>query len=178
MEQVKPQEAGCIFKGWYKEASCTNLWNFSTDTVTENTTLYAKWTVTIGYAIGADFPEQSNAWTSGESLICYRHPFAWAMSPAMCFDNIGGDGNISLPCYGEVAETVGGYIYQDSSRKYTLTFKMNGTVLESIIFTADEGAEDSVKNLAGTYVATTYDEFKDTFDPYKYFLNVFVLYVL
>jgi uncharacterized repeat protein (TIGR02543 family) len=29
--------------GWYKEAACTNLWDFSTNIVTGNITLYAKW---------------------------------------------------------------------------------------------------------------------------------------
>ncbi|WP_461255370.1 InlB B-repeat-containing protein [Treponema sp. R80B11-R83G3] len=33
------------FGGWYKEEACTNAWDFNTDTVTENTNLYAKWTV-------------------------------------------------------------------------------------------------------------------------------------
>ena len=31
--------------GWYKEEGCTNEWDFSTDVVTANTTLYAKWVV-------------------------------------------------------------------------------------------------------------------------------------
>ena len=39
-----PTAAGYTFGGWYKEAGCTNAWNFATDTVTANTTLYAKWT--------------------------------------------------------------------------------------------------------------------------------------
>lgn len=39
-----PTETGFAFGGWYKEAACTNAWSFDTDTVTENTTLYAKWT--------------------------------------------------------------------------------------------------------------------------------------
>ena len=39
-----PSAAGYTFGGWYKEATCTNAWNFSSDTVTANTTLYAKWT--------------------------------------------------------------------------------------------------------------------------------------
>ena len=34
---------GYGFGGWYKEAACTNLWNFDTDTVSSNITLYAKW---------------------------------------------------------------------------------------------------------------------------------------
>jgi len=32
-----------IFDGWYKEESLINQWNFSTDTVSSNVTLYAKW---------------------------------------------------------------------------------------------------------------------------------------
>jgi uncharacterized repeat protein (TIGR02543 family) len=40
-----PTRAGYIFNGWYKEPGCVNAWNFSTDTVTNNITLYAGWTV-------------------------------------------------------------------------------------------------------------------------------------
>ena len=43
--QTPPLEfSGWKFGGWYKENTCTNKWNNDTDTVTENTTLYAKWT--------------------------------------------------------------------------------------------------------------------------------------
>ncbi|GHV40579.1 hypothetical protein FACS1894187_21640 [Synergistales bacterium] len=41
---TSPTRSGYIFDGWYKEASCTNIWDFSADTVTANITLYAKWT--------------------------------------------------------------------------------------------------------------------------------------
>ena len=43
-EPTAPTAAGFTFGGWYKESSCTNAWNFSTDTVTSDKTLYAKWT--------------------------------------------------------------------------------------------------------------------------------------
>jgi uncharacterized repeat protein (TIGR02543 family) len=36
-------KAGFIFGGWYREAVFTHKWNFSTDTVTANIILYAKW---------------------------------------------------------------------------------------------------------------------------------------
>ncbi len=39
-----PTRTGYSFGGWYKEAGCTTAWNFSTDTLTGNITLYAKWT--------------------------------------------------------------------------------------------------------------------------------------
>lgn len=41
-----PTKSGYTFDGWYKERSCTTAWNFDTDIVTGNITLYAKWTET------------------------------------------------------------------------------------------------------------------------------------
>ena len=40
---TNPTKTDNIFEGWYRESGCTNKWNFSTDTVTSNMTLYAKW---------------------------------------------------------------------------------------------------------------------------------------
>lgn len=39
-----PTAEGYTFGGWYKEKAATNAWDFSTDTVTKDVTLYAKWT--------------------------------------------------------------------------------------------------------------------------------------
>jgi uncharacterized repeat protein (TIGR02543 family) len=39
-----PTRTGYTFGGWYKEAACANDWNFASDVVTGNVTLYAKWT--------------------------------------------------------------------------------------------------------------------------------------
>lgn len=45
-EPTAPEATGYTFGGWYKEAECTNTWNFSTDVMgTSAITLYAKWTV-------------------------------------------------------------------------------------------------------------------------------------
>jgi uncharacterized repeat protein (TIGR02543 family) len=38
-----PTKSGFTFTGWYKESETTNIWDFSTDRVYSNTTLYAKW---------------------------------------------------------------------------------------------------------------------------------------
>ncbi|MGE7114846.1 InlB B-repeat-containing protein [Lysinibacillus sp. NPDC047702] len=40
-----PTKAGYTFMGWYKNATFTTEWNFTNDVVTEDITLYAKWTV-------------------------------------------------------------------------------------------------------------------------------------
>ena len=41
---TNPTRTGYTFGGWYKESGCTNAWDFATDTVISNVTLYAKWT--------------------------------------------------------------------------------------------------------------------------------------
>ena len=38
-----PTKTGFEFLGWYKEAAGTNAWNFESDVVNSNITLYAKW---------------------------------------------------------------------------------------------------------------------------------------
>ncbi len=42
-EPAVPTADGFVFEGWYKDQACTKAWNFTTDTVQENTTLYARW---------------------------------------------------------------------------------------------------------------------------------------
>jgi uncharacterized repeat protein (TIGR02543 family) len=42
-EPASMTQPGYGFGGWYKEAAFSNLWNFDSDIVTDNITLYAKW---------------------------------------------------------------------------------------------------------------------------------------
>ena len=43
-EPAAPTKSGCTFAGWFEDESLTDPWDFNTDTVTGDTTLYAKWT--------------------------------------------------------------------------------------------------------------------------------------
>lgn len=43
MKPANPTKASFTFGGWYKEKECKTLWNFKSDIVTANITLYAKW---------------------------------------------------------------------------------------------------------------------------------------
>ena len=42
-EPTSPSQEGYVFKGWYEDEEFENAWDFETNTVTSNTTLYAKW---------------------------------------------------------------------------------------------------------------------------------------
>jgi len=60
-----PTRAGYTFAGWYKDSALQTPWNFQTDKVTENITLYAKWNVTS--TPGVTSPPASDATSSTPS---------------------------------------------------------------------------------------------------------------
>ncbi|MBQ4416579.1 MAG: InlB B-repeat-containing protein, partial [Butyrivibrio sp.] len=44
MKPDDPTAEGYTFCGWFRDTAATDVWNFDSDVVTENTTLYAGWT--------------------------------------------------------------------------------------------------------------------------------------
>ena len=56
-------ETGYTFGGWYKEIDCSTAWDFATDAVNANTTLYAKWTIKT-YAVS--FAANESEWGTVE----------------------------------------------------------------------------------------------------------------
>ncbi len=72
-----PTDADWNFGGWYKEAACTNSYDFSTETVTANITLYAKWTPKQQQGDQPQPPAQDtsvaltgNVYVVGDSTVC------------------------------------------------------------------------------------------------------------
>ena len=65
---TEPTAIGYTFGGWYKESGCTNAWNFTTDVVNEDITLYAKWTEKI-YAVTISAGNGGTVSPSGSQTI-------------------------------------------------------------------------------------------------------------
>ncbi|MGP1603146.1 MAG: right-handed parallel beta-helix repeat-containing protein [Treponema sp.] len=71
---TSPTQDGTTFLGWYKEEAGTTAWNFTNDAVTENTTLYAKWSSVAVFIKSTDADawkklKEEAAKTSGVSVI-------------------------------------------------------------------------------------------------------------
>ena len=66
-EPQTPEESGWTFVGWYKESSCKNKYNFETETVTADITLYAKWTEYNGFTLPTD--KTPTIYLAGDSTV-------------------------------------------------------------------------------------------------------------
>lgn len=67
-----PSAAGYVFMGWYTDAATTKAWDFASDTVDADVTLYAKWTVTYTVSFqmnghGAQTPSQPGILSGGRA---------------------------------------------------------------------------------------------------------------
>ena len=113
-------KVGYTFVGWYKEAACTNAWNFATDVVTNNITLYAKWSPTTNSSniVAATnlslFPNPANDMIKieGEKL------------QSVTIYNLSGKAQLQLKLQGEESTTInvsglktGCYLVEVKTRK-------------------------------------------------------------
>jgi uncharacterized repeat protein (TIGR02543 family) len=81
-QPANPAKEGYTFAGWYTESTCITPWNFATDGVLKDTTLYAKWlegedipsfTVTFNAEGGTPAPEQQTV-VQGEKALAPEKP--------------------------------------------------------------------------------------------------------
>ena len=94
-EPEEPTRADHTFGGWYKEAACTNEWDFAADVVTETTTLFAKWTANtyeVTFSAGENgslaATVDGSAITTG-ALVQYGKSVVFTATPDEGYDVIG-----------------------------------------------------------------------------------------
>ena len=121
-----PQAVGYVFGGWYKEEGCKNAWDFGTDKVTADTTLYASWIK--AYTVSFDMNEHGTqvspkSATAGSTIEAPAAPSAsgyrfggWyqdrACTKVWDFESDKVKADMTL--------------YAKWSATYTLSFNMNG----------------------------------------------------
>ncbi len=67
-----PTAEGYTFGGWFKEPACTTAWDFANDTITSDTTIYAKWTEEEmdGNTLSFDLTSNPGGWpTANETTL-------------------------------------------------------------------------------------------------------------
>ena len=150
-----PTASGYTFIGWYKDAACTSAWNFASDVITKDTTLYAKWTgseYNITYHLnGASWVNEGEAtYTSG---VGYTLPVAGDMSnPGYSFGGWYANSDLST---GGVVTSIGISEYGDkefwakwTENTYTLSYNKN-----------DVGASGTMADTTGHYITVKKNSF-------------------
>jgi uncharacterized repeat protein (TIGR02543 family) len=102
-----PTKDGHTFAGWYKEAGLNNAWNFSSDRVTSNITLYARWVEAVDIGSSARvyaFDEGGN-----QTVITTGGPSgnAWSSTEAS-MSMVLGDGTMTAAFDANAASLVAG----------------------------------------------------------------------
>lgn len=77
VKPANPTKEKEYFVDWYKEAECTNVWDFENETVSQDITLYAKWT-SIAYTVTFE----TNEGTPIEAQLVPEGTFATKPVPA------------------------------------------------------------------------------------------------
>ncbi len=76
-QPTDPTKSGYTFGGWYKDTQFTTAWNFTTDVVTADMTLYAKWTA-ITYTVAYSGNGNTSGTVSADQSKTYGTPLTLA----------------------------------------------------------------------------------------------------
>ena len=151
---TEPTATGYTFGGWYKESGCTNAWNFTTDVVNEDITLYAKWTEKT-YAVTISAGNGGTVSPSGSQTIgqVTKTTVTATANDNYEFANWTATGGVVVANTTSAATTI------TATAAGTLTANFRSTATNSLTVVAGAniesvaGSEDPVE-LGGTYVIT------------------------
>jgi uncharacterized repeat protein (TIGR02543 family) len=94
-QPANPTRSGYTFGGWYTTSTCTTAWNFYSNTITANRTLYAKWTTVTHPTLSYQGYMSSWGWGTsypnsglGKVLQPTRTGYAMAMYTAIVGGNL------------------------------------------------------------------------------------------
>ena len=143
-----PTRDGYAFVGWYKEAECTNEYVFSTG-VTENITLYAKWTEEADVITSwAALSEKLSSATEGENIYVLGD---FEIASTISFS---GTANIISTGNGVTFTRQKGYA-SDFFSLYSASLTFKGSESAPIVF--DGTSETQTSNLITNGGTTTFE---------------------
>jgi uncharacterized repeat protein (TIGR02543 family) len=130
-QPAAPTKESTPFAGWYREASLETPWNFTSDTVTQNITLYAKWNTAPNRKAG--IPATTTASVTVNT--------AYTLNLATIFEDADADPLTYKVSVNGAADIV-------ANVNYSFTPSSAGTT--TLVFKANDGTADS----ADTYTVT------------------------
>ena len=143
-----PARSGYSFQGWYKESSCARAWNFTTDQVTSNVTLFAKWVSTTPTGVKAASGSYSSvkvSWNAVPGAAGYQ--VYRSISSTGTYTLAGTASGTSFTNTGLVT----GQYYYYKVRSYTGATKVNSAFSPAVSAKPIPATPYSVKAVAASY---------------------------
>ena len=126
-----PTKSGYDFSGWYKETTLTTAWNFSADTVTSDTTLYAKWwTIDGDLYVATTGSDGNNGSVSSPFLTITAALTAAVNGDVICI--AAGTYNETI-VISKTVSILGGYNADFTDRKYLTSADRENAAYKTII---------------------------------------------
>jgi uncharacterized repeat protein (TIGR02543 family) len=137
-QPANPTLANCDFEGWYRETDYTTRWNFATDTVVGDLTLYARWTVTVSFnANGGGGAPENKTLTRGAIITTMPETPVWEGRRFLGWFSAASGGTEYAWPYTAVENIV---MHAQWVAVYTITFDTHGGP-EVKAVTADTGTK-------------------------------------
>ncbi|MBR6017419.1 MAG: InlB B-repeat-containing protein [Paludibacteraceae bacterium] len=126
-----PTTTGYYFGGWYREAGCSNAWDFENNVVTKDTILYAKWTAET-YTITLNDRNATSAGTESVTVTYNNGYLSESIDNPSKWGNtfggwVNGDGTVIINTSGGLVTGVKDYT--DGSGNWTRDVGANGATL-------------------------------------------------
>lgn len=134
-----PVRSGYNFINWYKDEDCLNVWNFATDKVTENITLYAKWQPKQ-YTITLDYNGATEGNTQQTITVTYDQATGTLPKPTKTGYTFAGWKHGENTVTSATVWTTDGnatFIAQWSIDEFTVTFKADGKIIGVQTYTVE-----------------------------------------
>ena len=142
-----PTKDGYTFAGWYKDAGLTTPFDFATETINADITLYAKWTQNAPTSYTVTFNTNGGSTVNPQTIAAGEHVTKPAdpTKDGFTFDGWYKDAGLTKP-FDFVNETINAdtTIYakwtQNAPTTYTVTFNANGHGTAPASITVNKGA--------------------------------------
>ena len=150
-QPTAPTESGYVFTGWYTDAQCTTPWNFGTDIVPDDMTLYAGWDLEVEGLQGSGTDEDPY-------LISNNGEWIW-FAQSITNDTTYANKFVKLTADIIVTEMVG--LYRTFSGTldgggHTITLALSGSGQGTALFYLISGATLKNLKMQGTVTTTGY----------------------
>ena len=162
-----PTKTGYLFGGWCKDAAGSSAWNFSTDTVSADTTVYAKWnsyTYTVTYdSQGADVeasPVATTVSSPATTVAALPSPPTKSGSNFAGWWTQAGGAGTQFTASSLVDTSLTVYADWSTSAVYTLSFDSQGgsAVASELVVSGQTAIEPTAPSKTGYQFAGWYKE--------------------